>query len=116
MGVMRRARARPLAAAACLALAPLLAGGCGPSADERCDALCGCVDCSELDYDACLVDTEAAIDTADAYGCDDAYAAWQDCELTKSRCRDDRFFLDGTDCAEERADLEECLANGSSLD
>jgi len=102
-----------LALAVALTAAPL---ACAGLPEERCDAICACLECAEVERDACVVDTAAASDTADAYGCGDPYEAYVDCELTKSRCRDDRFFLDGIDCAAERAELAECQARGSSLD
>ena len=55
-------------------------------------------------------------DTAEAYGCEEPYEANAECELTKSRCRDGRFFLEGFDCAAEATELSDCKARGSSLD
>jgi hypothetical protein len=104
----------PLIALA-LALASF-ATGCSGLAEERCGALCSCVACAETERDACVVEVEAEQDIAEAYGCGELYEAYVDCELTKSRCRDGRFFLDGIDCDAQLADLNECKVRGSSLD
>jgi hypothetical protein len=113
---MLEPRAVPLASRLALALAlaasPL---ACDGQPEERCDAICDCTECTEVERDTCLADTIADRDTAAAYDCGDAYDAYVDCELTKSRCRDDRFFLDGIDCAGELAELHDCEARASSL-
>jgi hypothetical protein len=111
-------RPRPHAARS-IALALSLAAsvlGCSGLPEERCDARCDCVACAEAERDACVIEVAAAQDTAEAYGCGEPYEAYVDCELTKSRCRDGSFFLDGIDCDAELAELNECEVRGSSLD
>jgi hypothetical protein len=102
-------------AALALALSAALPA-CASLPDEICEARCACTGCTDLERSACLADVTAEADTAEAYGCGEPYEASADCALTRSRCRDGRFFLDGLDCAVEAAELSECKARGSSLD
>lgn len=89
---------------------------CASLPDEICEARCDCTGCTDLEREACIVDVTAEADTAEAYGCEEPYEANAECELTKSRCRDGRFFLEGFDCAAEATELSDCKARGSSLD
>lgn len=113
---------RLLTCAFALTLAPLALvlvnalAGCEGLAEERCEARCECTGCPEQESEACVVDVAAEQDTAEAYGCGEVYEAYVSCELTRSLCRDGRFFLDGLDCNTERAALSECKVRGSSLD
>jgi len=114
-----RPPALPLSLAAlalALALAAAALPACTTLADEICEARCHCTGCTDRELDACLADVTAEADTAAVYGCEEPFEADADCQLTRSRCRDRRFCLDGLDCAEEAAELIECRARGSSLD
>ena len=102
---------------AALALALALASpACTSLADERCEARCECTGCTDTELEACVADVTAEADTAEVYGCGDPFESYVDCELTRSRCRDGRFFLDGIDCSAQASDLNECKLRGSSLD
>ncbi|AKT39396.1 hypothetical protein [Chondromyces crocatus] len=85
-----------------------VAPACSSIADERCEAMCACTECTETDHSACRVNLAAEEDTAAAYGCSETYERYTSCELTKARCRDNRFFLDGIDCSEEAQKLTTC--------
>jgi hypothetical protein len=102
-----------------LALA-LLVGAASPACEdlpeELCEARCDCTGCAEEELEICVAEAAADEDVAAAYGCDEPHEAHVLCELTKSRCRDGRFFLDGLDCTAELAELNECRVRGSSLD
>lgn len=111
----RGARRQHLAFALVLLLAGALAG-CEGLAEERCEARCECTGCPEQEAEECVVEAAAEEDTAEAYACGELYEAYVSCELTRSLCRDGRFFLDGLDCNAERAALSECKVRASTLD
>lgn len=100
---------------ACLALAPL-ATGCSRSG-EYCDAKCDCENCSEREYDECLIDYAATEDTADAYGCGDLFLMAHDCTMLHNDCNllgVDVFRHEAT-CNDEVLDWLDCINDQSSL-
>lgn len=92
------------------------AAGCEDLSAELCEARCDCTGCAEEELEACAVQAAADEDIAAAYGCEEPHEARVTCEITRSRCRDGRFFLDGVDCAAELNAVNECKVRGSTLD
>ena len=66
-----------------------------------------------IDEEECLVQTEAALDVASAYECDEEAEAYLDCELEKFRCFDETYQLLGSTCSEVRGQLFNCLDDTS---
>jgi hypothetical protein len=98
---------------ACLLLAPVTAG-CHRSADI-CDLICQCEDCTDREYDECIIDYDATEDISATYGCLDDYDRAYDCVMTKSNnCLNDNFAPD-LDCADDINDVSECINDGSAL-
>jgi hypothetical protein len=95
--------------------ASLVAVGCGSSATEVCDAISECENSNEKDYDKCLVENEAAEETAEVYGCTAEYEDLRECFLAKARCRDGELSAED-ECQPEVEDLDRCRADGSTLD
>jgi hypothetical protein len=89
-------------------------GGCSGNAVLICDEVCDCEDCSDREYDDCVNDYEAQIDTADVYGCiDDADAYWE-CAIEHYDCID-RHWTPGGQCASDGDDLNHCLDGRSDI-
>ncbi|HSO00083.1 MAG TPA: hypothetical protein VLS89_17440 [Candidatus Nanopelagicales bacterium] len=91
-----------------------LTSACGGTAGEYCDLFCDCEGCNDREYDACLVNFEAQIDTAEAYGCDDELVDYEDCVLERADCDGDDFEVDA-DCFDEVAELAECISDNSRI-
>lgn len=97
---------------ACLMLAPLTSG-CSV-AGEYCDVKCQCEDCSDREYDECLIDYEATEDVADAYGCLEDFDRLHVCVIENNDCTLDNFIAD-VRCSDEGIDLADCINDSSSL-
>lgn len=88
---------------------------CGGPAGEICDLAQDCERFNDADYDKCVVDYEAAIDIAYAYGCDAEADDLADCIIEDADCDGDDFDYND-DCGPEVVDLAVCIDRGSSLD
>lgn len=97
---------------ACLVLAPV-ATGCSRSGDY-CELACQCENCSDTEYDECIINYEASEDTASAYGCLDDFYRADDCVIAKNDCLLDNFAPEA-ECLDEIADVAECINDNSSL-
>lgn len=97
----------------CVALASL-APGCSV-ASEWCEKACACSDCSDRDYDQCIITREAEEDRAGVYGCTDQYYAYHDCVMANNNCTLDIFSAELECTTDEYVDLVECIDSGSSL-
>jgi hypothetical protein len=98
---------------ACLALAPL-ATGCGGAAGEYCELACECERCSDNEYDECIIQYEAAQDTADVYGCDVDYENAHICVLENNDCVNDRFVPE-LKCLDDLGDVNDCINDNSAV-
>jgi hypothetical protein len=98
-----------------LAVAMLCAlGACHPRTHEFCDEYCGCENCSDRDYELCLLDEQEQIDTASAYDCGDQRDAVDDCIIAKYQCKDSHFiYPKGADCGKQYDALTQCIDRGS---
>ncbi|MDI3282465.1 hypothetical protein [Polyangium sp. 15x6] len=102
---------------ACLALAPL-ATGCGSLSADLCDLACDCTNCNERQYDECIVEADAAEETASIYGCDVEHEDFSVCVIEEYRCTAGIFGPDPGDllaCVSDANDLAECRDRGSRL-
>ncbi|TKD08375.1 hypothetical protein [Polyangium fumosum] len=102
---------------AALALTPL-ATGCGSVVTDACDKICDCQDCTEREYDECLVEGDAAQETASIYGCDAEYEELTICVIEEYRCTAGVWAPDPTDllaCVSDANDLGQCRDRGSRL-
>ncbi len=97
---------------ACLAVAPVV-GGCS-RAGEYCDAACNCEDCSDTEYDECVIQYEAAEDTAATYGCSDDFLIAHDCVIANNDCVADNFAPE-LECIDDIADVDDCIRANSAI-
>lgn len=97
------------------AVGALFTPGCGNAAADVCDAKCDCERCPDREYSECEIEVNNTIDNADAYGCSDQYAQWEDCALAKSVCRNEHWGLDHGDCSGEAKILNDCIEDNSAL-
>lgn len=88
---------------------------CGGDAGEICDLACDCERCNDEEYDECVVDVEATIDIASAYGCDAEADDLSACIIDRADCVGDEFTYDNG-CGPEVIDLAICIDRESSLD
>lgn len=96
---------------ACLSVAPLTA--CSRAA-EYCDTACQCENCSENEYDECVIRYEASEDTADTYGCTDQFARAHDCVMINNDCIADNFAPE-LECLDDISDVGNCIDGNSAL-
>lgn len=83
---------------------------------EVCDLQCDCTKCSDRAFDDCVDQTNAAVDTADAYDCRAEFDAYKDCYVDNFKCDEELNVPEGPDaddCADEQQDLGECMADAS---
>ena len=103
-----------------LALALCLLPSCITRATEYCEAQCECEDCSDQEYDICVIRTQENIDTASAYDCSEEVDLLADCYLAFAVCEDrgdqHEFEPDSAACQEVFVDVTECYDDASSLD
>jgi hypothetical protein len=97
-----------------VALAP--GAGCQSDAAELCDLRCECQPCNDREEDECVISSEADAERATNYECEPEYDSWIECALNNNSCDegDNDFDID-EDCNDDRADLEECIADNSDL-
>jgi len=88
--------------------------GCGSPASDVCDAKCECENCSDKNYDRCIVETEAGFDEADTYGCRPEADDYSDCAVRKYRCPGGNFEV-GDECATQAKDLDRCVNSSSAI-
>lgn len=96
----------------CLVVAPLSAG-CSRSG-EYCDTACQCENCSDRDYDECVIKYEAAEDTAGAYGCLDHFDRAHDCVMNNNDCIADNFAPE-LECLDDIGDVDNCIRSNSAI-
>ncbi len=99
---------------ACLALAPVVSG-CHGTASEYCDRKCDCEGCSDNKYDECIINYEAGMDAADAYGCSDRFDDLHACQVDNDDCTAGAFLLDVFACGDEATSLTKCESQNSAL-
>jgi len=107
----------PLILIACLALAPL-AAGCGSLSTDYCDRKCDCENCSEREYDECLVENDAEAEVASIYACDVEYEERTICRIEEHSCTAGVYTVDPSDllaCVSDENDHLQCLERGSRL-
>jgi hypothetical protein len=97
---------------ACLAVAPVVSG-CHRSG-EICDLVCDCENCSNTEYDECIIKYDANEDIASTYGCIDQYDRAQDCVVNNHDCVADNFGPQ-LECLDDIADIGKCIDSNSSL-
>ena len=81
-----------------------------------CDLQCDCVKCSDRAFDDCVDSTNAAVDTADAYGCRAELDAYVECFKDNFDCDEKENQIEGPDaddCGDESEDLAECIDDAS---
>jgi hypothetical protein len=91
---------------------------CGGLTKDYCEERCSCEDCSDIREEACTITIDASEDVAAAYGCDAAYEANRQCEITRYTCVGGSFKveIDGNNpCAAERDALNRCIDDGSGI-
>jgi hypothetical protein len=92
---------------ACFALASASAA-CASPADEYCEAKCDCQNCSNNQFDECLIVYQADEDIADAYGCSRQFEDRHFCILDRYECAFGVFDEGVLRCGNERDDLNRC--------
>ena len=97
---------------ACLAVAPFTSG-CNRSS-EICDTVCQCENCSDTEYDECIIRYDAQEDIAATYGCLDQYDRAYDCVMTNNDCLADNFAPE-LECLDDIGDVGSCIDSNSSL-
>lgn len=97
---------------ACLMLAPM-ATGCSRSG-EYCDTVCQCESCSDRDYDECIINYEAAEETASVYGCIDDFDIAHVCVMNNNDCLANNFAPEA-DCLDDILDVTQCIDANSAL-
>ena len=115
---MRRPRPwiAPLRNAALFALLlGAVAPGCGSASSDYCDVKCECENCSDKNYDECIVEADADRDVADVYGCTPEIDDLEDCAIRKYRCPNGHFEVPPADCGNQAKDLDDCIKAGSSI-
>lgn len=95
-----------------LVVAPL-STGCSKSG-EYCDLACQCENCSDTDYDECVIKYEAAEDTANTYGCADQFDRAHECVLTNNDCLADNFTPE-LECIDDIGDVDNCIRGNSAI-
>ena len=98
---------------ACLAAAPVVVG-CAGRAGEYCDMACQCEDCSDIEYDECIIQYEASEDAASAYGCDVDFDIAHECVMTNNDCIADNFAPE-LECIDDIADVDDCIRANSAI-
>ena len=68
-----------------LLVALLLMTTCTGRAGEICDLVCSCTECNDRDEDLCVINENAELDRAAAYGCTEEYDTYLDCVLRRER-------------------------------
>lgn len=96
---------------ACLSLAPLTA--CSRAA-EFCDLACQCENCSDSEYDECVINWDASEARAETYGCLDQFDRAHECVMTNNDCLADNFTPE-LECADDILDVEQCVDANSAL-
>jgi len=103
----------------CALLAVLLfaatSTACGSLTTDRCDQSCDCRECNTREYDECILTADYDEDYYDVYGCSFEYEDYALCEVDRGRCTGDTYYLDPLDCDGERARLNDCVDDNSSL-
>jgi len=97
---------------AALLLALLLPPACSKAA-EYCDLRCACELCNNQEHEECVIEKAADLETASIYGCVVEYNSFLDCTMDRSECDEYSWSLSGDDCADEREEHEECVADAS---
>jgi hypothetical protein len=92
-----------------------VAVGCGSASADLCDAVCECQNCSDKNYDECIVGSDAILDAADVYGCTPEAEDLFDCQIRKYRCMDGNFTVPAADCASAQKDFDSCIKSGSAI-
>jgi len=88
---------------------------CGSQVGEFCDAKCDCDNCSDTEYDECVITYEAEQDIAASYGCLDKFDDRHICIMDRYRCTLDIFDAAIGSCVDDYADYEGCKRDNSSL-
>lgn len=99
---------------ACLVAAPMVAGCASGRAVDYCDTACQCEDCSDLEYDECIIQYEASEDSASAYGCDVDFDIAHECVMANNDCIADNFAPE-LECLDDIADVDDCIRDNSSI-
>lgn len=107
--------ARHLALVAFLCLPVGVAAGQGCTlANDICDVFCECEHCNDRQEDECLIRVAQARDTADEYECAEESDEFWECALDRNDCDDANWSIDDG-CADELADLTECIDDNSDI-
>lgn len=101
-----------LLAAALVAICAASGLGCKDYVEDRCELICDCQECNEEQEETCMLETEAALDVADAYECSDQMEAYLDCETEKYRCFEQSYQIGGA-CRPEQDELFSCMDDTS---
>lgn len=99
---------------ACLAFAPVVSG-CHGTASEYCDLKCDCEKCSDNKYDECIINYEAGMDAANAYGCTERWDDLHACAMDNHGCALNIFSADLVACGDEGVSLARCTDDNSAL-
>jgi len=89
----------------------VMAPGCSGAAGDVCEAMCDCLLCNDREEDACLIETGKWFEFADVYGCEQEADRLSECLTSRADCV--RGAFDQSDCAEDQADFNKCLDDGS---
>lgn len=103
------------ASLALLLLSPVAVGlgsGCGTAYDV-CEVVCDCTKCNDRTRDECEIEVGRMLEVADAYECTDEMDVYVECVTNDFECDDTTFS--SNDCAEDFADLFECIDDNSDI-